>query len=64
MVSGAGELFPCQDEAKLAGILQRLSEDEACRESVAGKCYARALQYDIDKMVEGYREDYLSLKSK
>ncbi len=64
VITGAGELFPCQDEAKLAGILLRLSEDEAYRESVAGKCHARALQYDIDKMVEGYREVYLSLKLK
>ncbi len=56
-----GLLFPHEDSKALAGTIQRLADDNAFYQLTAAKCYQRALQFDIHKMVEGYEAVYLSL---
>ena len=39
-------------------VIRKLCTDNAYREEVVRKCHERALQYDIQKMVEGCFEAY------
>lgn len=61
VTAGYGILFPHGDAQALAGIIRQLHEDPVYYQEVAARCYSRAQQYDIQKMVEGYEQVYLSL---
>ena len=61
VTEGYGVLFPQGDAEALAGIIRQLHDDPVYYQDVAERCYSRAQQYDIQKMVEGYEQVYLSL---
>lgn len=61
VVSGAGILFPHQDDAALADIIRRLAADKAYAADVARRCSERATHYDISRTVEGYEREYKAL---
>lgn len=54
IVSGAGLLFPHGDAEALSLLIRRCCDDKDWAAQVARSCRDRALQYDIDKTVEGY----------
>lgn len=56
-----GILFPHRDVEALAKIISQLHEDKQFYQQIADKCYERAKQFDISKMVIQYNEKYLSL---
>lgn len=58
VTSGYGLLFEHEDEEELAHLIQRLHVDTAFYHQVADRCYRRAQQFDINKMVEGYEAIY------
>lgn len=58
ITEGYGILFPHEDSDSLAKIIERLSTDQDDYNQVASSCYARAQQFDITKMVEGYEGVY------
>jgi glycosyltransferase involved in cell wall biosynthesis len=62
VVQGAGLLFEHQDAKGLASLIQQLAADEALYNKVANRCYIRAKQFDISKMVEGYCNVYDTMK--
>lgn len=62
VTEGYGILFPHGDDEALASIIMRLSEDKVYYKEVANRCYERARQFDISKMVEAYNEIYETLK--
>ena len=53
-----GILFPHGDAEALAGIIRKLHDDPDYYRQVADRCYQRALQYDIRKMVDAYEQLY------
>ena len=61
ITNGYGILFPHEDDQSLSEILQRLSIDDAYYREVAEKCYYRAKNYDLSKMVDRYFEVYESV---
>ena len=58
ITAGYGVLFAHEDNAALAEILQRLSADSDYYDEVADRCYQRAKEYDLGKMVERYLHVY------
>lgn len=58
VTAGYGILFPHGDAEALAGIIRKLHDDSAYYRQVAERCYQRALQYDIRKMVDAYEQLY------
>lgn len=64
VVDGYGLLFPEGDSSALAKEIQTLSADRDLYESVAQKCFKRALDFDIAKMVGGYLKIYRELLNK
>lgn len=60
VTDGYGILFPHEDDQALADILTRLCFDHDYYQDVAGKCYQRAKEYDLGKMVKKYEEVYKS----
>lgn len=62
VVNGAGILFPHQNSSVLANEILRLDQSCELYSSVAEKCYKRALQYDISKMIDGYSNLYSNLQ--
>lgn len=58
ITAGYGILFPHEDDATLAELLQRLSTDSVYYAEVAERCYQRAKEYDLRKMVEEYERVY------
>lgn len=61
VTKGYGILFPHGDDKALAEVIQKLCTDKEYREEVVKRCRERALQYDIQKMVEGYEMVYRKL---
>lgn len=61
VTKGYGLLFPHGDSKALAEIVQKLCTDKEYADAVAAKCKERAMQYDIQKMVEGYQKVYEEL---
>lgn len=53
-----GILFPHGDAETLANVIKKLHDDSAYYRQVAEQCYQRALQYDIQKMVDAYEQLY------
>lgn len=62
IVGGYGVLFPHEDAKALAKEIMRLAEDREWYDNVVSKCQERARMFDIQKMAEGYRNLYYSLK--
>lgn len=58
-----GILFPHGDDNRLASIIDRLCSSSELYHQVAERCYQRALQYDINKMVSGYADVYRQFTS-
>lgn len=58
VTGGHGILFPHEDDQMLADILIHLSSDSTYYNQVAQKCYERAKEYDLRKMVEEYERVY------
>lgn len=58
ITSGAGLLFPEGDYKSLAAILQRLHDDKSFYTETAHKCYVRAKEYDVERMVDQYEALY------
>ena len=63
VTQGAGLLFPHGDDKALADLIRQLHDDKAYYQQVAEKCYERARQFDISKMVENYHAVYEKLKN-
>lgn len=61
VTKGYGVLFPHGDDKALAEVIVKLTTDEAYRADVVARCKARAMQYDINVMVENYNKVYESL---
>lgn len=61
VVKGAGVLFPHKDAKTLADEILKLEEDSHYYSTVAARCYRRANEFDISRMVENYSEIYKSL---
>ena len=63
VTEGYGILFPHEDAGTLAKEINRLAEDENYYKEIAGRCFDRALQFDINKTVDGYEKVYQTLMS-
>ena len=63
MVSGAGVLFPEGDHKALAEAIRHLCENPEEYKAVAIRCQARAKDYDISKMAQGYNKVYHELSA-
>lgn len=61
VTKGYGVLFPHGGDKVLAEVIVKLTTDEVYRADVVAKCKARAMQYDINVMVENYNKIYESL---
>ncbi len=61
VTKGYGVLFPHGDSKVLAEIIQRLCTDITYADLVASKCKERAMQFDIQDMVDEYEVVYCSL---
>ena len=58
VTKGYGILFPHEDAKALADEINQLAETKAYYDEVANRCYNRALEFDINKMVNGYNQVY------
>ena len=58
VTKGYGILFPHEDAKALAEEINRLTSDETYYNEIAERCYNRALEFDISKMVNGYNQVY------
>jgi glycosyltransferase involved in cell wall biosynthesis len=63
VTQGSGLLFPHGDDKALADLIRQLHDDKLYYQQVADKCYERARQFDISKMVEAYNKIYEGLKN-
>ena len=61
ITEGAGLLFAHGDYKQLATLIIDITNDKALYKNVAERCFNRASQYDINKMLEGYINVYNSL---
>lgn len=64
VTKGYGILFPHGDAATLAQVIRKLHDDKEHYNKVAEKCYQRALEFDIKKMIVSYDKIYQSLVNK
>lgn len=64
VVDGAGVLFPCGDETKLAEIVTRLLSDKDYYNDIRQKCLMRCKKYDIRRMVHSYLKVYNNILEK
>ena len=58
MTNGYGILFPHGDDQALANEIKQLAEDQSYYNQIASQCYERAKQFDIEKMVTAYYQQY------
>jgi glycosyltransferase involved in cell wall biosynthesis len=63
VVSGAGILFKLGDDRDLARKVQQLISDDKYYREVVERCVERAMQYDINKMVDEYIRVYREVLS-
>lgn len=61
ITKGYGILVPHQDVDALAEAIKQLHDDKMYYKQIADKCYERATQFDISKMVSRYNDVYLSI---
>lgn len=64
VTKGYGVLFPHGDDKALAEVVLKLTTDKGYHDEVVRKCRERALQYDIQNMVEGYEKIYEEIMEK
>lgn len=57
-VGGAGILFPENDSKALAVLIKDLCENPAMAAEVAGKCFSKASEQDLETMVTRHIEQY------
>ena len=58
VTNGYGILFPHGDDQALANEIKQLAEDQSYYNQIASQCYERAKQFDIEKMVTAYYQQY------
>ncbi|GAB6975893.1 glycosyltransferase [Prevotella falsenii] len=58
VTKGYGILFPHEDAKALANEINQLAENKDYYDEIANRCYARAIEFDISKMVSGYNKVY------
>ena len=58
VTQGYGILFPHEDAEALAKIIQHLHDDKKYYQEIADRCYERAKQFDIKKMIDAYAHVY------
>jgi glycosyltransferase involved in cell wall biosynthesis len=63
IVSGYGILFEQGNHTELAQKIENLFNNPEEYEAIAKKCYARAKEFDIEKMVSDYIQVYKSIQS-
>lgn len=61
ITEGYGILVPHQDADALANAIEQLHDDSHLYKQIADRCYERASQFDISKMVSRYNNVYLSI---
>lgn len=61
VTKGYGVLFPHGDYKTLADIIQNLNTDDVFRSEIISKCKMRAVQYDVNTMVQRYNNMYKEL---
>lgn len=61
ITKGYGVLFPHGDDLALANEIKRLAEEGDYYNQIAERCYERAKQFDIKKMVDSYANVYNQL---
>lgn len=61
MTAGPGLLFAHGDDKRLAALITQVTTDKELYDRVAAQCQARARQYDISRMADGYIEVYKEL---
>jgi glycosyltransferase involved in cell wall biosynthesis len=64
VVQGAGLLFEVGEEYRLAELILKLTNDIDFYNEVAKRCYMRAKEYDIQKMIQEYENLYNKLMEK
>lgn len=62
VVAGAGVLFPQGDSEQLAAILSRLITDREYAAEVSDKCYQRAREFGIEKLISRHIDLYNQLQ--
>lgn len=60
VTKGYGILFPHGDAKVLAEVIRRLHDDKQYYYQISERCYERAKEFDISKMVEAYNQVYES----
>lgn len=60
ITKGFGILVPHEDADALAEAIKQLHDDKMYYKQIADKCYERATQFDISKMVSRYNDVYMS----
>ena len=60
VTKGYGILFPHGDAKVLAEVISRLHDDKQYYYQISERCYERAKEFDISKMVEAYNQVYES----
>lgn len=63
VTEGYGMVFKEEDDRQLATLIESLAEDRVLYRRVAQRCYERACEFDIDKMVNSYKTVYVELLS-
>ena len=58
VVKGAGELFENKNSDQLAAIISKLESDKDYYDEMVTSCRKRANEYDIQKMVDQYMDEY------
>ena len=58
VIGGGGLLFERGDEKELAAHITKLLNDPVFYKEIADRCFKRAQQYDIEKMVDQYEDIY------
>lgn len=64
VTKGYGLLFPHGDSKALAESIEKLCTNKNYSDRVVARCKERAMQYDIQKMVDGYEDVYKQLIAK
>lgn len=62
IVGGAGLLFPHTDDVELANLIRQVCNNPYLYHQVTERCRQRAVQYDVEVMVEGYERIYRQIK--
>ena len=62
VVEGAGLLFPCKNENKLAENIEKLIKDKDFYNIVMQRCIERSKLYDIENMLRAYINVYIELE--